>query len=223
MNASDSRTPSDLSALSLYALVAFASRCARRAYLRLLQTKEAPDGPYRAAVEAALAAAERAAGGLPFESHALCRAGERALEAAAPAGPVAGTVARAAALAVDTAYQAFVERIYVGDGEAGRTFDAEHAREVAARAEATRTVAAEVGGITDEPLHDLRKLLDLQAGADHGDGVPIADLSEGGPLGSFWPLSEPGPGPTPLPACGEGSPSPDRADTSSFSADLSGV
>src|SRR5207249_42703 len=101
--------------------------------------------------EAALAAAERAAGGLPFESHALSVAGERALEAAATtrhAAKAAGAVARAAALAVGTAYQAFVERVDGGDGEVGRAFAAEHAREVAARAEATRVVAAGVGGIT---------------------------------------------------------------------------
>src|SRR5438552_13328143 len=107
----------ELDGLPLLALVGYAARCARRAYLHLLHTEGAPGVEYRVVVEAALAAAERVAAGLPFESNELAVAGDRV--AALAADPrYAGTraaVARSATAAVITAYQAAVEKVVTSD------------------------------------------------------------------------------------------------------------
>jgi hypothetical protein len=166
-----------LKRLPLRAQIAVATRSARRAQSVLLDLPgNSGKEPIRDAVESAIRAAERFAGGArDVDPDASCHA----LDAAASIGASLSRVDRDAACAA-------VAAVNAADWAADNFAPASHncaAQAVAFASEALRGAPVDFDGLV---LSDVKQLDLLHLGAFPELGNPI-DPSVSGPLGSLWP------------------------------------
>lgn len=160
-----------LTHLSPHALVAFASRCARR--VQPLFDDSAPGYDHRSRIDKAIESAEFFAKGFRYEQPEFTigkfssDATESVRAAIAQSGMAAGAAAAAAALAAESAYTDFAKAVFA-TGEA------------VGAASTALVGSAEHESAKHAVLSDLRLLEDL----DNKDPI---DPSESGPLGPLWP------------------------------------
>jgi hypothetical protein len=184
----------ELETLPLRAIVAFASRCARRVQPL---TRSLPKSG-RGAVEQAIATSEAVSNGRPFTSSATAAATARTAATAvrvafgnsssADAADIAAAAAEAAEIVSDefdpfgTAAEAATKAAFATEDAARFAFGNSSAARAASAASAGATSAA--------LLADLNRLLAMNLGKPGSLGQPI-DPSESGPLGKLWPDGEP--------------------------------
>jgi hypothetical protein len=167
--------PGDLTSMPLRAIVAYSVRCARRVQPLFRFTADMADfARHEAAVERAIALAERFCIGDESESGTLAAAPAAAASAAAACVAARGAIAKAVTAAACVAGRAAAAR-----GAPARAAAAAAAR-AAAAADAPAATAAAI---------DFETLLNLYPRGWFGRRVanrPV-DPTEDGPLGPLWP------------------------------------